>query len=223
MRVGRFVHSSQGYRLPREGQGTAAVDSYRERVGSVRAAAGGRLFATFAVALLAVLLSVGVAQGRPGAASSFLAPASVCPGADDAAASPAVQGRAVGCLVNWARRHDRRLSLGQPASLQRAALLKGSQVVACAAFSHTPCDAGPTAAVKAAGYRFSSYGENLFFGPWGQVTPRQVVAAWLASPSHRANILRPVFRDFGATFVRASGFDPGGDSVVWVATFASPR
>ncbi len=223
MRAGSAVHSSQGRRLPLEGQGDAAGRSYRERVGSVRAAAGGRLLAAFVVALFAILLSVGVAQGRPGAATSFLAPASVCPGADDAAASPAVQRRAVGCLVNWARRHDRRLSLRQPASLQRAALLKGRQVVACTAFSHTPCGAGPAAAVKAAGYRFSSYGENLFFGPWGQVTPRQVVAAWLASPPHRANILRPIFRDFGATFVRASGFDPGGDSVVWVAAFGSPR
>jgi uncharacterized protein YkwD len=192
-------------------------------VGSVHAAAGGRLLAAFVAALLATQLSVGVANGGPRAAESLLAPASVCPGADDASASAASQRRAVGCLVNWARRHDRRLSLRQPSSLRRAALLKGRQVVACGAFSHTPCGAGPAAAVKAAGYRFSSYGENLFFGPWGQVTPRQVVAAWLASPPHRANILRPMFRDFGATFVRASGFDPGGDSVVWVATFASPR
>jgi uncharacterized protein YkwD len=199
------------------------VRSYRERVDSVRAAAGGRLLAAIVVVLLATLLSVGTAQGTPGAATAFLAPSSVCPGADDAAASPTVQRRAVGCLVNWARRHDRRPSLRQPATLQRAALLKGRQVVACAALSHTPCGAGPAAAVKAAGYRFSSYGENLFFGPWGQVTPRQVVAAWLASPLHRANIMRPMFRDFGATFVRATGFDPAGDSVVWVATFASPR
>ena len=222
MRADGVIPSAQGHRLPREGQGATPHGSYRERVGSLRAAAGGRLLVAFVVVVLAAF-AVSAAQGLPEAGSSFLAPASVCPGADDPAASPAVQRRAIGCLVNWARRHDRRLSLRQPASLRRAALLKGRQVVACAAFTHTPCGAGPAAAVKAAGYRFSSYGENLFFGPWGQVTPRQVVAAWLASPPHRANILRPVFRDFGATFVRASGFDPGGDSVVWVATFASPR
>ncbi|HET7743122.1 MAG TPA: CAP domain-containing protein [Gaiellaceae bacterium] len=191
-------------------------------MGSVRAAAGGRSLAVFAVVVLAAF-AASVARGAPQAGSSFLAPAAVCPGADDPAASAAVQQRAVGCLVNWARHHDRRVSLRQPASLRRASLLKGRQVVACAAFTHTPCDTGPAAAVRTAGYRFSSYGENLFFGPWGQVAPREVVAAWLASPQHRANILRPRFRDFGATFVRASGFDAGGDSVVWVATFGSPR
>ena len=222
MNADRAIPSAQGHGLPREGQGDGSRRSYRERVGTVRAAAGGRLLVALVVVAISAL-AVSVAQGRPQAASSFLAPANACPGADDAAASPAVQRRAVGCLVNWARRHDRRLSLRQPASLRRAALLKGRQVVACSAFSHTPCGAGPAAAVHKAGYRFSSYGENLFFGPWGQVTPRQVVGAWLASPPHRANILRRGFRDFGATFVRASGFDPGGDSVVWVAAFGSPR
>ena len=55
-----------------------------------------------------------------------------------------------------------------------------------------------TAAVQAAGYRYSSFGENLFAGTWGQVSARDVVRAWLQSPPHRANLLHPGFRHVGA-------------------------
>lgn len=223
MRELRLFPSAEGHRLPPRGQGAVSSDPYRERVASVRAAALGRLVAAFAVAVLATFVAVSVAYGASRSSGSYLAPASTCPGADDPSAAPAVQKRAVGCLVNWARRQDRRSALREPASLRRAAALKGRQVIACAAFSHTPCGADPAAAARAAGYRYSTYGENLFFGPWGQVTARDVVAAWLASPMHRANILRPGFRDLGTTFVRAPGFEGGGDAVVWVAAFAAPR
>lgn len=37
-------------------------------------------------------------------------------------------------------------------------------------------------------------GENI---AWGQDDPAEVVAAWMASPEHRANILRPGFRRIG--------------------------
>lgn len=80
-----------------------------------------------------------------------------------------------------------------------------------------------TAAVQAAGYRYSSFGENLFAGTWGQVSARDVVSAWLQSSPHRANLLHPGFRDVGAAQVRAQGLLTDGDAVVWTATFASPR
>ena len=182
-----------------------------------------RSAAALTAALVAALVLVGVAEGGARGANAYLAPASACPGADDVAASPAVQRRALGCLVNWARKQDRRSGLRHPAALQRAALLKGRAVASCASFSHTPCGSDPTAVLRAAGYRYSSYGENLFVGPWGQDSAREVVAAWLASPVHRANILRASFRDFGATFVHAPGLDGGADAVVWVGAFASPR
>jgi len=216
-----LLHSREGCRLPRRGQGAVRRDPYGEPV--VPAATSDRLLAGCAVLLLAALAVVGVAQGAPRSTTALLAPTATCPGADDPSASPAVQTRALGCLVNWARHHDHRASLRQPASLRRAAQLKGRQVVACAAFSHTPCGADPAAAVRAAGYRYSTYGENLFFGPWGEVTAREVVAFWLSSPAHRANILRRSFRDLGATFVRAHAFEGGGDAVVWVAAFGARR
>ena len=45
-----------------------------------------------------------------------------------------------------------------------------------------------------AGYRWSFYGENLAAG---QETAQEVVAAWMASPTHRANVLSPKAREIG--------------------------
>jgi uncharacterized protein YkwD len=40
-------------------------------------------------------------------------------------------------------------------------------------------------------------GENLAWGTGRLATPRGIVAAWLASPEHRANLLRPSFDRVG--------------------------
>jgi len=139
------------------------------------------------------------------------------------AAAPAAPSRAIGCLVNWARGRDRRRPLTPRPALQRAAAIKGKEVASCGQFSHTPCGTDVTSAVRAAGYRYATFGENLFVGSWGQVTARDVLTAWLQSPLHRANVLRPSFRDLGAAPARAPGLLGTGDTVVWTATFASPR
>lgn len=177
---------------------------------------------TLVAASLAAFVVVASADGAGSSWSSYLAPPAACPGADDPTAAPAVQRRAVGCLVNWARREDRRASLAWPATLQRAAALKGRRVASCGVLTHTPCGSDPTASLRASGYRYASFGENLFVGTWSEVAPRDVVAAWLQSPAHRANILHAGFRDFGAALVHAPGLGDA-DGAVWVATFASPR
>ncbi len=191
---------------------------------SATAAAPVRLVLTaLLVASLAAFVVAGRADGAGRAWSAYLAPAAACQGSNDPAASAAAQRRAIGCLLNWARAQDRRGRLAQPASLQRAATIKGRGVASCGEISHTPCGLDLTAPLRAAGYRYSSFGENLFVGTWGQVSPRDVVAAWLQSPGHRANVLRPGFRDVGAALVRAPGLFGDGDAALWIATFAAPR
>ena len=180
------------------------------------------LAALAAAAFMAVLVAAR-AEGAERSWASYVAPAAACPGSADASASPAVQERAVGCLLNWARAQARLKRLGRPALLGRAATLKGRKVATCGQFSHTPCGSDPRAALHAVGYRYSTMGENLFLGPWGQVSPRQAVAAWLRSPGHRANILRPGFRHVGAALVRAPGMRTDGDGALWITEFASPR
>ena len=206
------------------GHGPVGSHPYGARMRSMSGAASRRLFVVLAAAVLPAFVAASVARGGERSASAYLAPTGACAHADDAAAPAAVQRQAVACLVNWARARDRRVSLRQPAALQRAAELKGRGVVSCNAVSHTPCGgADPAAGLRRAGYRYSSYGENLFVGPWAQVSARDVVAAWLSSPPHRANILRSGFRDLGLTSVRAPELDDGSDAVVWVAAFARPR
>jgi uncharacterized protein YkwD len=220
---GRFTnvrHASS----PEEGRDALWDRSYRADVPSATAAAPARLGLTAVLlASFAAFFFVGSADGGERAWSSYLAPPAACKSATDAAAAPAVQRRAVACLINWARRQDRRTRLSQSSSLQRAAGLKGQKVASCGQLSHTPCGSDLIGPLKAAGYPYASFGENLFVGPWGAVTPRDVVAAWLQSPGHRANVLRPYFRDVGAAFVRADGLLNDGPEVVWIATFGSQR
>jgi uncharacterized protein YkwD len=179
--------------------------------------------AALAVASFVAFLVAGKADGAGRSWASYVAPAAACPGSADASASPAVQERAVGCLLNWARAQARLKRLGRPALLGRAAILKGRKVAACGQFSHAPCGSDPRAALQAVGYRYSTMGENLFLGSWGRVSPRQAVAAWLRSPGHRANILRPGFRHVGAALVRAPGLRADGDGALWITEFAAPR
>lgn len=48
--------------------------------------------------------------------------------------------------------------------------------------------------LTAAGYTGSTWGENIAVG---QANCEMVLAAWLTSPPHRANILNPAFRHIG--------------------------
>ena len=174
-------------------------------------------------ATLGLLVVTSSANGGERASSAYLAPAAACPGSADPRATAATQIRAVTCLVNYARAQDRRSRLAPSPALTRASALKGRGVASCGDFSHTPCGADFTASARRAGYRYSSLGENLYAGPWGQTSAREVVSAWLASPGHRANILGPTFRHVGAAPVRANGLLGSGVYVVWTATFGSPR
>lgn len=180
------------------------------------------LAALVAASLLAFLVAA-KADGAGRSWASYVAPAAACPGSTDASASPAAQERAVACLLNWARAEARLRRLARPALLRRAATLKGHKVASCRQFSHTPCGSDPRAALNAVGYRYSTMGENLFLGTWGKVSPREAVAAWLRSPGHRANILRPAFRHVGAALVRAPGMRSDGDGALWITAFATPR
>lgn len=180
------------------------------------------LGACVAACLAAALLVAGRAEGAGRAWSSYLAPVGACVGEGGEGASPAVQARSVGCLVNWARTQQGVKRLTQRRALARAAAMKGRVVAECGQFSHAPCGSDPSAQVRAAGYRFALFGENLYAGPWGRVSPREVVSAWLRSPSHRANLLSPAYRELGVAPARAAGLLGSGESVLWTAAFATP-
>jgi uncharacterized protein YkwD len=62
-------------------------------------------------------------------------------------------------------------------------------------------------------------GENLGWGVGARGTARAIVAAWLASPTHRANLLRRGFRRVGVGRVVGTFARRGGATVV-TANFA---
>ena len=83
-------------------------------------------------------------------------------------------------------------------------------------FAHT-CGPVPDFADRDenAGYdRWSSIGENLAAG---YPTPEAVVAGWMASPGHRANILSPNFSEIGIGL--ADGLAPYG--TYWTQEFGA--
>ena len=210
--------------MPRMGKDVAAQVPTVRPVTAVAAPFALRLaLAASLLALVAALVPTAGAEGAPSAWSSYLAAAGGCANADNGAASAAEQRRALVCLVNVARAHQHSGRLERSPRLMRAAVLKGRRLVSCGTFTHTPCGSDAALDARAAGYDYGVFAENLYAATWGTATPRMVVLAWLQSPGHRHNLLRPGFRHFGTALVRANGFLGGQDAVVWVAHFGSPR
>ncbi len=72
----------------------------------------------------------------------------------------------------------------------------------------------PTSRLVDSGYPGQTVGENL---AGGLTTPQAVMAAWMASPDHEENILRPQFTDLGV------GIRLGGTyGIYWVQFFGGP-
>ena len=72
--------------------------------------------------------------------------------------------------------------------------------------------------VSQAGYRYRLVGENIAVG---QESPEEVVAGWLESPGHCANIMRPAFTEMGAGYaINNTGEAP---RVYWTQVFGAPR
>jgi len=65
----------------------------------------------------------------------------------------------------------------------------------------TPSGASALGLISASGYAAGApqvtVGQNLAWGTGSQTTPARIVAAWMASPPHRANILDSEFRNAG--------------------------
>ncbi|MER5741373.1 CAP domain-containing protein [Streptomyces sp. NPDC002262] len=98
-------------------------------------------------------------------------------------------------LVNAERAKAGCGALTANATLARAAQGHSDDMAARDFFDHTNPDGdGPGERVTAAGYPWSTYGENIAMG---QSTPEQVMEAWMNSPGHRANILNCDFKELG--------------------------
>ncbi len=105
------------------------------------------------------------------------------------------------CLVNQVRARSGELPLRQNADLQEAALEHSREMVSDDYFAHTsPSGLTPLERVRETGYVPNeqdgyTIGENIAWGTLQLSTPAAIVAAWVASPEHLANILDSSYRD----------------------------
>lgn len=140
------------------------------------------------------------------------------------ASRDAVQSRVLE-LVNQARAKGQRCGreLHAPAAplsvskkLERAAQEHARDMAKRDYFDHkSPDGSEPRDRVQRTGYRWRLTGENIAFGP---ESAEEVVAGWLASPGHCANIMDARFLEIGVGV--AEGRKRG--HVYWVQSFATP-
>lgn len=114
--------------------------------------------------------------------------------------------------VNSVRRSHGLRPLKASPRLERAALAHTRSMLTLGYFAHQSFD-GTSFSDRVKRFyparnKGWTVGENLAM--FGGVTPsaRQVVRAWLASPGHRANLLRPFFREAGFAVLQHPS--PGG-------------
>jgi uncharacterized protein YkwD len=139
--------------------------------------------------------------------------------AQGAGAKPRRFARSVLRLQNRQRRAHGLRSLRPSRKLRRAANRHARDMVRRHYFGHVSFG-GRTVVdrVGRAGYgrRFRA-GENLFYVVSSRPSPAQVVAAWMASPPHRHQILNPAWREVGiGTTMRPPFGGRGGVTAVGV-------
>lgn len=103
--------------------------------------------------------------------------------------------------------------------LADAALAHSADMATQRYFKHQGKDGREVAdRASQAGYRYRRVGENIAAG---YESPDEVVAGWLDSPGHCANIMHPDYTEMGAAYA----YNPARESfrVYWTQVFATPR
>lgn len=155
---------------------------------------------------IAALSTLALAGGSLAAPA---AQAATCAGADTQPSQLTVsQARAATvCLINVERRKHGRAPLRANAGLALAGQRHARDMVKRRYFAHdSKSGANFAARIKRAGYLRGAgraiLGENLAWGNGSKATPRQIVRSWMHSPGHRANVLKPGYREVGIGVVR---------------------
>ncbi|EPH45209.1 sigma-70 family RNA polymerase sigma factor [Streptomyces aurantiacus] len=106
-------------------------------------------------------------------------------------------------LVNTERRKAGCDPLAGNSKLATAGQRHSADMQARDYFSHTsPDGTDPGKRITAAGYRWSTYGENI---ARGQQTASSVMSSWMNSEGHRANILNCSFKEMGVGIQKGDG------------------
>jgi uncharacterized protein YkwD len=121
-------------------------------------------------------------------------------------------------LTNQERAQNGVGQLTDNAELDAAAQAKAEDMATKGYFSHiSPDGETPWQWITNAGYQYQYAGENLAVR---FINSSDVVNAWMASPSHRANIVKPVYTDIGVG--AAEGNYEGQPATYVVQYFGTP-
>jgi uncharacterized protein YkwD len=164
--------------------------------------------------LVAMLLCALVA---PAAASA----AGPCDGADGSVEQlrlPAARAATL-CLLNAERATHGLGPLRSSAKLAHAAQGHADDMVDRRYFAHGNFGARIARTGWGRHRRTYTIGENLGYGTSGDATPRAIVAAWMNSAGHRANILQRRFHAIGIGI--AAGTPDGDDGATYSTDFGS--
>lgn len=121
-------------------------------------------------------------------------------------------------MTNSARTRNGLGVLTSNSKLSSAAYAKAQDMITNQYFAHTsPSGKTPWDFIKGAGYNYSYAGENLAIG---YTDASELFNAWMASATHRQNILNPNFREIGIAVV--SGTYEGAETIVVAQEFGTP-
>ncbi|WP_235835164.1 CAP domain-containing protein [Piscinibacter terrae] len=102
--------------------------------------------------------------------------------------------------------------------LTQAAAVHSQDMVSHNFFDHAGSNgSSPGDRITAAGYVWSSYGENIAAG---QSSINNVVDGWIASPGHCANIMNPAFVHLGVACINGTASDTY--STYWTMDLGKP-
>ena len=177
----------------------------------------------------ALLLAAAAAVMIALAAPSAVAQAAACPSAAQpvGTAPAATVEAAVACLVNGERSERGLVAVERAGALEAAARRHAADMVARRYFAHvSPTGGTVDKRARRAGYLTAPcwvVGEDLGWAPPDAATAQAVVDAWMDSPSHRAVILDPSFRDIGIGLVDRApvGNGPGATFVLELGAMTS--
>ncbi|WP_425246169.1 CAP domain-containing protein [Streptomyces sp. NEAU-NA10] len=147
------------------------------------------------------------------AAPQPTASASATPSAPSAAAPASAAVARVVALVNSERSKAGCSAVTLNAKLSKAAQAHSADMASHQNMSHTGSDgSNPGERITGAGYNWSTYGENVAYG---YATPEKVMAAWMSSPGHKANILNCAFKEIGVGLAQPDDY--------WTQDFGTAR
>ncbi len=121
-------------------------------------------------------------------------------------------------MTNSARARNGLGALTSNSKLSSAAYAKAQDMLTNQYFAHTsPSGKTPWDFIKGAGYNYSYAGENLAIG---YTDASELFNAWMASATHRQNILNPNFREIGIAVI--SGTYEGAETILVAQEFGTP-